>query len=131
MNVSKETIIEGAKKVKPGDAKKVLGNKRKITKRASKGLLKNLLDDINQMIRMVGDYFSGLYPFVPWWSMSAILFCLLWILNPLDLCPDAIPLLGLIDDLMVTSLCLAMCEQDLREYARWKREQEKEDKSKK
>ena len=128
MDISAQTIKEGMKRVKPGDAKKVLKNKRKIKGKASKGLFRNMFDDVKQMISLVGDYYSGDYPYAPWFSVSAILVCLLWVLSPVDLIPDALPLAGMLDDIVITSLVLAMTEQDLREHARWKREQEKAEK---
>ena len=42
------------------------------------------------------------------------------ILNPLDLIPDALPVLGLLDDAAVVSACLALVEQDLYAYRQWR-----------
>ena len=128
MDISAQTIKEGMKRVRPDDVKKVLKNKRKIRGKASKGLFRNMLDDVKQMISLVGDYYRGDYPYVPWFSISAILVALLWILNPADLIPDGLPLAGMLDDIVITSLVLAMTEQDLREHARWKKEQEQAEK---
>ena len=41
--------------------------------------------------------------------------------------PDALPLLGLLDDAAVVSACLSLVEQDLRDYQAWKQSQVEED----
>jgi uncharacterized membrane protein YkvA (DUF1232 family) len=51
---------------------------------------------------------------------------LLYVLNPFDLVPDALPLLGLLDDAAVVSACLSLVEQDLRDYRDWKQAREGE-----
>ena len=43
-------------------------------------------------------------------------------LNPLDLIPDALPVLGVLDDAAVVSACLVLLEQDLHDYRRWLRQ---------
>jgi uncharacterized membrane protein YkvA (DUF1232 family) len=45
---------------------------------------------------------------------------LLYVLNPLDLIPDFLPLVGQIDDAAVVAACLLMVRQDLHKYKKWK-----------
>jgi uncharacterized membrane protein YkvA (DUF1232 family) len=42
------------------------------------------------------------------------------VLNPLDLIPDFLPLVGQIDDAAVIAACLLMVRQDLHRYKKWK-----------
>jgi len=44
----------------------------------------------------------------------------LYILNPLDLIPDALPILGVIDDTLVAGVFLALLSRDVRKYLLWK-----------
>ena len=109
-----------AQEVKPSDAERVVKGKRRITHKASRGPIKRMMNDIRLMLALIDDYLKGRYRKAPWWTVSAILVALLWVLNPMDLVPDGIPLLGLLDDAAVVSIVLAMTEQDLADYRDWK-----------
>jgi uncharacterized membrane protein YkvA (DUF1232 family) len=57
---------------------------------------------------------------VPYWAIAAVVFALLYVLNPFDIVPDVVPLLGFVDDAAVMGVCLSMIEQQLHEYKGWK-----------
>ena len=42
------------------------------------------------------------------------------VLSPIDLIPDVIPVVGLVDDAAVIAICLLMIEQELHDYSEWK-----------
>ena len=90
------------------------------------GPLGRLLEDGKLMLSLVQDYWGGRYRAVPRWTLTASAFALLYVLNPLDLVPDALPVIGVIDDAAVLSLTLVLFEQDLREYRTWLKEKERE-----
>ena len=46
-------------------------------------------------------------------------------LNPFDLVPDVLPLIGQVDDVAVMGACLILVEQDLHKYRNWKSDQGK------
>ena len=48
----------------------------------------------------------------------------LWIISPLDLLPDLVPGLGLVDDLFMLSLLLGMLGGETRRYRRFRGEEE-------
>lgn len=50
---------------------------------------------------------------------------LAYVLSPIDLIPDILPLVGFIDDAMVVGACLLLVEQQLAEYEAWKLNQAK------
>lgn len=81
--------------------------------------LKRLLRDGRLLLNLVRDARRGRYQTVPVWTLSAAAFTLLYVLNPFDMVPDALPLFGLLDDAAVVSACLSLVEQDLREYQEW------------
>ncbi|PSQ93904.1 MAG: hypothetical protein BRD53_07630 [Bacteroidetes bacterium SW_7_64_58] len=91
------------------------------------GPLQRLLEDGRLLLELVRDAQEGRYRAVPVWTLSAVGFALLYVLNPLDLVPDALPLLGLIDDAAVVSACLSLVEQDLRDYQAWKQSRVEKD----
>ncbi|NJL72636.1 MAG: DUF1232 domain-containing protein [Candidatus Competibacteraceae bacterium] len=69
---------------------------------------------------MVKDYWNKEYREVPWFTIAAIVAALIYVLSPIDLIPDVIPVIGLVDDAMVIAVCLRLCEQDLHKWQQWK-----------
>ncbi len=76
------------------------------------------------MFGMLKDYRKGIYTNVPWFTIAAIAFAFLYILNPLDIIPDFIPGIGYIDDFAVFTFGLKFIESDLHKYLDWKLEEE-------
>ena len=84
------------------------------------GPLGRFISDLKLLFSIVKDYISGDYRAIPYWSVAAIVAALIYVLSPVDLIPDVIPGIGLVDDAMVVGACLAMVEQDLHAYRDWK-----------
>lgn len=93
----------------------------KIHKKCRKtGPLRRFFNDVGLMIAMLRDYLSGRYRDVPYWAITAIAFTLLYVLNPFDLIPDYLPLIGYLDDAAVVAACLVLVRQQLADYQRWR-----------
>jgi len=117
----KRLIQKGARKIKEEDVKKVIERSKKIERKfSSKGPLKELIEIGYCFLSLVKDYWYGRYRKIPYFTISAIVFSLLYVLNPLDLIPDFIPLVGHIDDASVTAICYSLVKQDLYAYKEWK-----------
>ncbi len=84
------------------------------------GPLGKYLQDVELLISLVKDYWTGEYRTIPWWALSAIVFALLYVISPIDLIPDFIPVIGYLDDAAVVSVCLKLVEQELHTYKAWK-----------
>ena len=123
-SIDTDFIRKGSAAVNSEDVKKVLDKANEITEKVVKSRpLQRFLKDVALLISMVKDYWSGKYREVSWWVIAAVVFALLYVLNPIDLIPDFIPVIGLLDDAVVIALCLAMIEQDLLRYQEWKEAQ--------
>lgn len=55
-------------------------------------------EKLNVFSRIASAYASGRYRTVPWKTVMTVLAAIIYFLNPLDLIPDFIPLMGLTDD---------------------------------
>lgn len=114
-----ENYIEGErKKIEEKDINHALTNEEEIKKKVSR--LGKFKQQINLLFSMLKDYKNKKYTSVPWLSIAAITFALLYLLNPLDLVPDFIPLIGYIDDASVIGITLKLISEDIEAYQKWK-----------
>lgn len=119
-----EYIKEGAQKVTEKDVEKVVNRSEEIKKKFSpKGPLARFIEDGQLLIAIVRDYWSGKYRQIPYGTIASIVFTLIYVLNPFDLVPDILPVIGEVDDAAVMGACLLLVEQDLQKYKEWKQGQ--------
>ena len=118
---SEELIKDGAQDVTEKDVEKVVSKSEEIQKKFSaKGPLGRFIEDGRLLIAIVKDYWSGAYRKVPYGVIASIVFTLIYVLNPFDIMPDVLPLIGQLDDVAVMGACLILVEQDLHKYKDWK-----------
>jgi uncharacterized membrane protein YkvA (DUF1232 family) len=122
--INEDFIKKGASSINIEDVKKVMDNAEDIKEKVIKsGPLQRFINDVVLLISMVKDYWTGIYRKFPWWVIAAVVFALLYVLSPIDMIPDFIPGVGMLDDALVMGLCLALIKQDLSKYQEWKEEQ--------
>ena len=74
---------------------------------------------------LLQDYWSGEYRSVPWKLLASIGFAVTYLVSPLDVIPDFLPLLGFTDDAAVFALLLSAFQSELDDYKGWKEKQRK------
>ncbi len=122
--LNKDFVQKGAQTVDEKEVRKVFNKKEKIEdKIVNSGILKKYAELSKLMFGMLNDYRRGHYKNVPWFTISAIVFVLLYVLNPFDLVPDFIPGLGYLDDVSVLTFGLNLIQTDLHHYVKWKAEE--------
>jgi uncharacterized membrane protein YkvA (DUF1232 family) len=118
---TEDALHEGAQKIKKEDLQKVLSKQKEIAEKFQPdGPLGGLLFDVELLISLIQDYDKGNYQEISWKSLSGILTALLYVISPIDLIPDFIPLIGTLDDAVVVAVCLKLVKNDLDAYALWK-----------
>jgi uncharacterized membrane protein YkvA (DUF1232 family) len=121
---NEELIKDGAQSVTQKDVEKVVNKSEELQKKfGAKGPLARFIEDGQLLIAIVKDYWSGAYRQIPYGSIASIVFTLIYVLNPFDIVPDMLPLIGQLDDVAIMGACLVLVEQDLHKYKDWKLEE--------
>jgi uncharacterized membrane protein YkvA (DUF1232 family) len=83
--------------------------------------LKRILNDLKDLYALFVDSIKGRYKLHP--AISGIIGAgLLYFIVPLDLIPDYIPIVGLLDDLAVLTAIITSLDDELAEYRKYKAE---------
>ncbi len=126
-NINEKYVEEKVAKVDEADVELAAKNQQEISdKILNANVLKKYSELGKVMFGMLQDYRKGIYKDVPWFTIAAIAFALLYVLNPLDMVPDFIPGLGYIDDFAILTFSLKFMESDLHKYLDWKLEEGEE-----
>lgn len=118
-------------------AKKILNDKDKMDlflerlekKLALIPIAGGILAEIPVLISLVKAYLQKRYAKVPIGTIIAIVGALLYFLSPIDLVPDLLPAIGLIDDAAVIALALKLVHDDVTEFKSWKEENQAHEKA--
>ncbi len=117
---AQEELLKRMSKITKEDLINLLSKSKEIFDYLDSEIFQKFRYDVKIMLSLVNDYKLGYYPRVPWLIITAIVAALFYLLNPFDLIPDFIPVLGHLDDLAVLTVCLKLIQKDLNEYKKWK-----------
>jgi uncharacterized membrane protein YkvA (DUF1232 family) len=116
-----EYIKEGAENVTPKDIQTAAERSEEINKQFSaRGPLKRFVEDGKVLTALVRDWRAGRYRQALYGTIAAVVFGLIYVLNPFDIVPDVLPFLGALDDATVIGALLMLVERDLKKYRSWK-----------
>lgn len=90
---------------------------------SSKARLAEVWDSLLAVFRLLRAYATGRYRDIPWTSLLSIVAAVIYFVMPLDLIPDFILALGLIDDAALLGWILASLKSDIDHYLEWERAQ--------
>ena len=84
------------------------------------GFFTRLVVDAVDTLAMLWDWFAGRFDWSPMRLIVAFFLGIAYLVSPIDIVPDVIPLAGWIDDLMVATAVLRLARFDLDRYRRWR-----------
>ena len=80
-------------------------------------VLGSVIDDVTCMVELVESYVKKEYTAIPKGTIVSIVAVLIYLLSPIDIVPDAIPVLGYMDDAALVLLVLSFgVDHDLDKY---------------
>jgi uncharacterized membrane protein YkvA (DUF1232 family) len=90
-------------------------------------IIGELVDDIVLTVELIGKYIKGEYTAIPVRVIFSALAAIIYIVSPIDLIPDTIPVIGFIDDATVLTIVLGTgLSTELDHYRKWKQQKDKD-----
>jgi len=120
--IDNDFLTDGAERVVDDDLAKVLENTETIISMAKNARpLRRFGEDIGLLLMMCRDYAKGRFRGVSFRTIGAVVFALLYVLNPWDLVFDPLPIgIGLVDDAILIALVIQCLRIDVERYRQWK-----------
>jgi uncharacterized membrane protein YkvA (DUF1232 family) len=87
--------------------------------RKNRGQLRQIWTEFDILCHLLRDWNQGRYTQLPWRSLLWALTAALYFINPFDLIPDFIPVIGYLDDAAILSFVLRAIRKDVRKYEAW------------
>ncbi len=78
-----------------------------------------VMDDFRTLVRLVVAYARGNYRDIPPDSLALVVACLVYVVSPLDLLPDAVPVMGYMDDAVVVGWVIKSVREELDAFRAW------------
>lgn len=79
--------------------------------------------DVQDIVYMLNDYYKGNYKEVPLTAMLGCAGIIGYLACPIDLIPDSVPILGMLDDAFIINIIIELCvDKELEKYREWRKE---------
>lgn len=122
---AEETLTKGIK-----EAEETIDNKEKLSsmllkvkqKMKTLPMIGNVLSNVPIMFKLVNSYLKNEYTDISRKSLVIIVSALSYLVAPIDLIPDLVPVVGLIDDMAIVSVCIKRVKPELEKYLAWQKE---------
>jgi len=116
-------VESGAKTITSQDIDQLVGHIDEVLANFTHdGALRRYTKEIGVMVSLIKSHAAGEYPQAPVWSIAVIAFVLLYVLKPIDIIPDSLPVIGQLDDAIVVGHGLHLVRHELEAYGEWSRE---------
>ena len=107
-------VRSGAQRTTRADLERVADHGPEILAAFSKRPLSTHRETAKLMLEVVKDYREGRLQHMPYAALSAIVFALDYALNPVDIIPDFLPGIGMLDDLRIFEAASTIARRHLK-----------------
>jgi len=76
-------------------------------------------EQLGVVTRLLKAYASGEYRQLPWKTLTSIVAVLLYFVNPLDIIPDILPIVGFADDIALVGWLFSSMGSDIEKFRQW------------
>ena len=127
-----EEELRGAIGSREAEAKRILEDENKVNQLLGKAkklikkiknvpVIGGLVDDLMTLFDLIGDYAKGNYKKIPLRIIISAVAGVIYLVSPIDIVPDVIPVIGWLDDAAVLTLILNTgLALELYNYKKWK-----------
>jgi len=71
--------------------------------------------------RLLRAYAQGEYRTIPWKSLLLVVAAILYFINPIDVIPDLLPMIGLTDDFAILFMVYKSIGSDIEKFLSWEK----------
>jgi len=99
------------------EKEKLIKQKAKTGKSSKYG---KLFYQVRLILELLKDYRAKKYTDIPWKTIGILTLIIIYFINPFDIIPDVLPLLGFADDALLFAAFINSISGDLKKYSNWK-----------
>ncbi|MEM9400753.1 MAG: YkvA family protein [Verrucomicrobiota bacterium] len=107
----------------PEKLEKLVNEAQHKSKHISKGPLDALWNYLTAVFRLLKAFQTKAYTDIPWQSIVILVGGIIYFVSPVDLIPDFIPILGLMDDASVLAIVINTLKKDIERFMDWEKKQ--------
>ena len=116
-----QTFEKGVETFTEADLEKVNADAETAEKKAKS--LGSQFESFQLIWSLLQGYWAGKYTSIPWKLIASTGFAVAYLVSPLDIIPDFLPIVGFVDDATVFALVVSSFQSELNSYKEWKKKQ--------
>lgn len=109
-----------------GDASRIADLVERATRKARghSGALARVWDDLSSLLRLLKCWATRRYTDVSPRTLVAVIAAVIYFVNPFDLIPDVLPVVGYVDDASVIAFVIASMKSEIERFRAWEGQQD-------